>query len=130
MRLELVVNLNLKASHSLEERESPHSHRWDIQLGLLGDLNEGRIVSLTRAHEILGAKLEPLQNTFLNNNKYLSDSCRLNPTCENLALFLLELFQKELESLDRTKPVSVSFIQVGLWEEAGQLGSAKITLIH
>jgi 6-pyruvoyl-tetrahydropterin synthase len=128
MRLELVVNLNLEASHSLEERESPHSHRWDIQLGLLGDLNEGRVVSLTRAHEILGAKLRPLQNTFLNDNKYLNESCRVNPTCENLALFLLDLFQKELKTLESPKPVSVSFIQVGLWEENGQLGSAKITL--
>lgn len=128
MKLELVVNLTLKASHSLEEREEPHSHRWDIQVGLEGDLERGRIVSLTQAQESFNRVLQPIQDTFLNNNKYLDVNTRACPTCENLALFMLEQLQKPLKELNPITPPKLSFIQVGIWDEGIQLGFAKLSV--
>lgn len=128
MQLELVVTLNLVASHSLEEREAPHSHRWDIQIGLKGDLNQGRVVSLTEAQAIFQELLTPLQNSFLNNNSYLDAVVRAHPTCENLAFFLVGLFQKSLGQFKKTPTPILSFVQVGVWEDAGQLGFAKVSV--
>lgn len=127
MQLELVVNLNLNASHSLEERESPHPHRWEIQVGLRGALKQGRVVSLTWAQEKLGLALKPLQETFLNNNNNLDSETRSNPTCENLAMFLWERFQSEISNWDLPEVPTLSFVQVGLWEQAEQLGYARIS---
>lgn len=128
MQLELVVTLNLVASHSLEEREAPHSHRWDIQVGLKGDLNQGRVVSLIEAQSIFQELITPLQNGFLNNNEYLDGNCRAHPTCENLAFFLVNLFQKSLVQFKKTPAPVLSFVQVGVWEETGQLGFAKVSV--
>ncbi|NDC24503.1 MAG: hypothetical protein EB078_05695, partial [Proteobacteria bacterium] len=127
MKLELVVNLSLKASHSLEERETPHEHLWDIQVGLQGTLNKGRVLSLTQAQERFAVLLTPLQNTLLNNNKYLDSSTRQNPTCENLAIFLVERLQNALSQMPESKNVTLSFVEVGLWEKEGKLGSARVS---
>lgn len=127
MQLELVVTLSLTASHSLEEREAPHEHLWDIQVGLKGNLNDGRVVSLTEAKSLFQKMILPLSGTFLNDNKYLNDSCQRHPTCENLAAYFFELFQKVLGDLNKTPPPTLSFVQVGVWEESGQLGFAKIS---
>lgn len=128
MHLELVVTLSLKASHSLEEREAPHEHLWDIQVGLKGDLNEGRVVSLTEAKSLFQKVISPLVGSFLNDNKHLNNACRQYPTCENLAFYLFDLFQKSLADLKKTPQPILSFVQVGVWEETGQLGFAKISI--
>ncbi|MFM8269455.1 MAG: 6-carboxytetrahydropterin synthase [Pseudomonadota bacterium] len=128
MKLELVVTLALNASHCLEERERPHPHRWDIQIGLEGDLNNGRVVSLTAAQELFGSTIAPLQNTFLNDNKVLDEGTRAQPTCENLALFLLSEIQPKLTLLGNGNPPQLSFIQVGIWDEGVQLGFAKLSV--
>lgn len=128
MKLELAVNLTLTASHSLEEREAPHVHRWDIQVGLEGNLEQGRVVSLTQAQELFSSTLIPLQNTFLNNNNNLDESTRACPTCENLALFLLTRFGNQLNLLSKKNPPRLSFIQVGIWDEGVQLGFAKLSV--
>lgn len=128
MNLELVVTLSLKASHSLEEREAPHEHLWDIQVGLKGDLKEGRVVSLTEAKSLFEQLISPVTGSFINDNKYLSPECRQNPTCENLAFFLLDLFQKNLVQLKKNPLPVLSFVQVGVWEETGQLGFARISV--
>jgi 6-pyruvoyl-tetrahydropterin synthase len=128
MKLELVVTLTLEATHSLEEREKPHSHRWDIQVGLKGDLERGRVVSLTHAQELLSSILKPLQNTFLNNNDYLDSETRACPTCENIALFLLNRLKEPLNQLNSKNPPALSFIQVGIWDKGVQLGFARLSL--
>ena len=128
MNLELIVCLNLHASHSLEEREAPHSHRWEIQVGLRGSLEKGRVVSLTEAQKVFSEVLRPLQNTFLNENKYLDCETQRNPTCENLANFLLKEFQNRLADWEKSRKVEMSFIQVGLWENEGLLGFAKLSI--
>jgi len=128
MKLELVVTLTLEATHSLEEREKPHDHRWDIQVGLKGDLEKGRVVSLTHAQELLSSLLKPLQHTFLNNNEYLDKNARTCPTCENLALFLLDRLKEPLNQLNPKNPPAISFIQVGIWDEGVQLGFARLSL--
>jgi 6-pyruvoyl-tetrahydropterin synthase len=128
MKLELVVTLALEATHSLEEREKPHGHHWDIQVGLRGDLERGRVVSLTHAQELLSSILKPLQNTFLNNNDYLDSATRACPTCENIALFLLNRLKEPLTQLHSKNPPLLSFIQVGIWDEGVQLGFARLSL--
>jgi 6-pyruvoyl-tetrahydropterin synthase len=128
MQLELVVTLNLLASHSLEEKELPHTHRWDIQVGLKGDLNQGRVVSLTEAQSLFQELLSPLHGSFLNENSSLDDHSRANPTCENLAFFLMNLFQKNLHRFKKTAVPVLSFVQVGVWEESGQLGFARVSV--
>jgi 6-pyruvoyl-tetrahydropterin synthase len=128
MQLELVVTFSLKAFHSLEEREAPHEHLWDIQVGLKGDLNEGRVVSLTKAQSLFKNLTLPLCGTFLNDNNILDGRCRRNPTCENLALFLYPLFKENLNQLDGSEKLLISFIQVGVWEETGQLGFARVSV--
>ncbi|NBX76518.1 MAG: hypothetical protein EBQ92_08180 [Proteobacteria bacterium] len=128
MKLELVVTLTLEATHRLEEREKPHPHRWDIQVGLRGDLEKGRVVSLTHAQELLSSILKPIQNTFLNENNNLNGETRACPTCENLALFLLNRLKEPLHQLNSKTPPAVSFIQVGIWDEGVQLGFARLSL--
>jgi len=128
MNLELIVCLNLHASHSLEEREAPHPHRWEILVGLRGSLENGRVVSLTGAQKVFSEALHPLQNTFLNDNRYLDFETQKNPTCENLAHFLLERFQSRLAEWEKPRKTEMSFIQVGLWENEGLLGFAKLSL--
>jgi 6-pyruvoyl-tetrahydropterin synthase len=128
MQIELVVILSLTASHALHEREEPHSHRWEIQVGLKGDLKQGRIVSLTAAQSRFQQSLVPLDGTFLNNNKFLDSSSRAEPTCENLAVFLKGLFEKDLKSLEPSGNVQLSFIQVGILEDSNPLGFAKLSV--
>ncbi|NBT59128.1 hypothetical protein EBT16_10130 [bacterium] len=128
MKLELVVNLTLQATHSLEEREEPHSHRWDIQIGLEGDLDRGRVVSLTEAQEVFNSILRPLQNTFLNKNEYLDASSRDCPTCENLAFYFHTQLEKLLPQLNPKSPPKLAFIQVGIWDEGVQLGFARLSV--
>jgi len=128
MQLELVVILSLNASHALEEREEPHSHRWEIQVGLKGDLKRGRIVSLIEAQAIFQESLSPLTGTFLNDNKYLNQESRQEPTCENLALFLKNLFDKDLKNLDPSGVTQLSFVQVGIWDGSNTLGFAKLSV--
>lgn len=126
MQLELVVFLSLKASHALAEREEPHPHRWEIQVGLKGDLKGGRVVSLTEAQALFQKSLAPLNCTFLNNNNILDAGTRAEPTCENLALFLKGLFENDLKNLDPSGNVQLSFVQVGILEDSNPLGFAKL----
>lgn len=126
--MELVVILSLNASHALHEREKPHSHRWEIQVGLQGDLRHGRIVSLTAAQRKFQQSLSPLDETFLNDNKMLDSGSRAEPTCENLALFLKGLFESDLKNLEPSGTVQLSFIQVGIFEDSNPLGFAKLSV--
>lgn len=127
MQLELVVILSLNASHALEEREEPHSHRWEIQVGLKGDLKRGRIVSLIEAQAVFQESLSPLDGSFLNDNKYLSQETQREPTCENLALFLKYRFENDLKVLDPSGVTQLSFVQVGIADGSQALGFAKLT---
>lgn len=125
MKLELIVNLSLEADHSLEENEAQHSHRWDIEVGLTGEPKQGRILSLPFAHRIFDDVLKPLRNTYLNNNSYLDKDSREFPTCENLASFLMTKFSLSLAG--EAPGVRIGSVQVGVWEDTGLLGSARLT---
>lgn len=69
--LELFVKVRFSATHSLDERETPHGHIWNIRAGITGPLVEGRIVSLPELLEAFGQEMKELEGTFLNENSVL-----------------------------------------------------------
>lgn len=127
LTLELFVQLELRAEHRLEEREERHPHTWDIEVGLRGEVREGRIISLPRAHEIFSQTLRPLVDTFLNENSWLDLASRDYPTCENLGIYLFHAFGQDLERAG-ILDVQVTTVRMGVKEATGiKLGYASLT---
>ncbi len=128
MTMELFLKFRLAALHSLEEVETPHEHVWRIEAGFSGPVEHGRIVSLPALRNRLEPVVDRLQGTFLNSNPSLDAASRTYPTCESLALYFAEAFQKTVKEAawDRVK---LTQIQISVDEMTGEeTGSARLTL--
>ncbi len=128
MTMELFLKLRLNASHSLEEVETPHEHVWRIEAGFSGPVAEGRIVSLPA----LRARLEPivdrLRGTHLNSHPELDPDSRAYPTCESLAIYLADKFQRTVREAGWDS-IRLTQIQISVDEMDGEeTGSARLTL--
>jgi 6-pyruvoyl-tetrahydropterin synthase len=129
LKLELIVKLHLKATHTLEENETPHEHEWRVDVTLSGGSNIERVISLPLAHEIFSQTLNKLSGTHLNSSLVLDSKTRAVPTCENLAFFFMEEFSQDLRRDLRADPaLKISLIEVGVLEENGrEMGAARLT---
>ncbi|MBY0371679.1 6-carboxytetrahydropterin synthase [bacterium] len=125
-RMLLKVPLELRAKHSLEERENFHGHVWRITVAVTGPLEDGRIASLPALQAELDQYIAPLQDTVLNSHPQLDDQTRATPTCECLALYLEKQFAKSLRKSEWEK-LRLTEIEVAVDELDGeQTGSAVL----
>lgn len=129
MKLELVVKLRFKATHSLEENERVHEHEWRVDTTLAGSPSDGRIISLPLAQNIFNARLERIRNTHLNSNEVLDAATRAFPTCENLVYFLQKEFTESLRlHLPENPSLKITCIEVGVSEDDGyEMGAARLS---
>lgn len=130
MRLELIVKLRFKATHTLEENERVHEHEWRVDTTLQGNPSEGRIISLPFAQNIFNSRLERIRNTHLNTNEVLDASSRAFPTCENLVHLLFREFSEALRlHVPENPSLKITSIEVGVSEDDGnEMGAARLTL--
>ena len=125
MTTELFVKLQFSAMHSLEENEAVHPHIWRVLVGLRGEVENGRILSLPLARTLFDEALGQIRNSLLNENLRLNTATRKNPTCENLCEFLFQEFSKVLKSVAESRSF-VHSVEVGVIEEDGvELGFAR-----
>ncbi len=94
--VELFIKVRFSATHSLNERETPHTHVWNVEAGLTGPLIEGRIVSLPELLAEFGEETKVLEGTFLNANPALDPESRTFPTCENLIFYFEQAFKNRI----------------------------------
>ncbi len=130
MRLELVVKLRFKATHTLEENEKVHEHEWRVDTTLVGRDKDSRVVSLPLAQELFRKTLDEIRHTHLNTSPVLDPQTRETPTCENLCYFLLGAFSKTLtEKLPEQPWLKISQIEVGVSEDDGhEMGAARLSI--
>jgi 6-pyruvoyl-tetrahydropterin synthase len=128
MKLELVVKLRFKATHTLEENETPHEHEWRVEATLTGNSKQGRVISLPLAQNIFNLTVNKLRGAHLNSCHSLDAATREIPTCENLAYFFLEEFNKSLKKEVPSDPtLKITLIEVGVSEDDGyEMGAARL----
>ena len=118
MKLTLYSKLEFLATHSLEEREEAHPHRWKMVVGVSGPQDKGRVVSLPLLRDLLIEPIAPLSDTYLNENAALDEDTRRFPTCENLAFYFFPLAQKLLQ--EKISPeLFVESVEVSVQEPDG-----------
>lgn len=129
MTLELVVKLRFRATHTLEENETPHEHEWRVEVTLTGSKQQGRVISLPLAQALFARTIDRLKGKHLNSCPELDAATQAIPTCENLAYYFHEEFCKVLKgesSIDRQ--LRISLIEVGVSEENGyEMGAARLS---
>jgi 6-pyruvoyl-tetrahydropterin synthase len=119
MKLELVVKLKLKATHTLEENETPHEHEWRVDVTLAGPAKNGRVISLPLAQNLFNQTLNEIRGTHLNAFMQI-------PTCENLAVYFMERFNISLRGVD--PDLRITCIEVGVNEDDGsEMGAARLS---
>ncbi len=105
----LTVRGDFAASHSLRDYDGKcknlHGHTWKVEVVIQGDqLNEaGMLVDFQNIKKILRGILETLDHQHLNDLPYFQ---RNNPTSENLAKFIFDLFSSSSPGV-RLKGVTV-----------------------
>lgn len=99
MRSELFLKFTFEASHSLIGNEVPHPHLWRLEVSLVGQPFDGKIVDMIRAREFIQHEILPLEKTYLNTNPYVDDSVRKSPTCESLSQFFWNRISEITESV-------------------------------
>jgi 6-pyruvoyl-tetrahydropterin synthase len=131
MILELFLKLHFEASHSLEEREAEHTHRWRVEAGVRGTPHEGRLISLPILRNLLEPVIGELAGTYLNRNPNLDPSSQAYPTCENLAVYLFRSFEDRLTHYLETNPndLRMTSVSVAVDELSGEeTGWARLSV--
>ncbi len=124
--LEMFLKFQLRAKHSLDEREEAHEHIWRIEVGVTGEIQQGRIASMPHLRAVLEPAVSALQGKFLNADPLLDPDTRAFPTCEHLAYYFEAEFKKRLTT--ENIAVRLTQIQVFVDELSGEeTGSAKLT---
>lgn len=132
MRLELIVNHALFASHSLAGNDHPHSHLWKIELGLTGAPVQGKIIDLPTVEGAIKESLQIFDNVYLNDCMELDSESRSFPTCETLCMAWAKrldarVFDRFRETANPT--LRLLRIRVTLCEPDGTVfGAAELTL--
>ena len=94
MRSELVLKFVFEASHSLAGYEEPHPHLWRLEVCLVGQIFQGKIIDIVKAREAILAEVRPLEKTFMNDNLKLDEPARKAPTCETLCQYFWNRISK------------------------------------
>ncbi|MDP2173640.1 MAG: 6-carboxytetrahydropterin synthase QueD [Candidatus Cloacimonadaceae bacterium] len=107
----LSVTDSFSAAHRLCGYEGAcknlHGHNWGVRVCIIAsELDEiGMAVDFGVIKKLLTGILAPLDHAYLNDVEELDG---VNPTSENLAKYVYERMQKELEG----QPASVSFVDI------------------
>ena len=96
MKIKLVTELKIIASHSLAGFETPLPHLWKFKLTMAGDPVEGRIIDLPSLIEATQKMLKPYENTYLNDRRDLPRPAHEFPTCETLGAAFFEKIETEV----------------------------------
>jgi len=111
MMYELMVRTKFAAAHQLRDVggscEQLHGHTWKVEVFLQGERleEEGILIDFREVKSIVKKWIDKLDHKYLND--VLED---INPTTENLAKYLFEKLEKNIDS----KRVKLSKIKV--WE--------------
>lgn len=129
MRSQLILNFEFIAAHSLSIRETPHSHLWRIKTVIQGDVQNGMILNMVEVRQVFRLCIDPLANTYLNDNDHLCLAAQKTPTCESLAAHFFDQFGALLkERFCPSNPtVILRAIEVELYEPNGhEWGSVRL----
>ncbi len=132
MRIKLLVQHDLVASHSLEGNEAPHPHLWKVELTLTGEPIKGKIIDLPTVGKGVRECLLPFENVYLNECELLNPVARSFPTCETLAAdFAYRLDHQVFEPLRQSHPsLQLLSVQVTLCDLDHRVwGSAIVELV-
>lgn len=128
--LELILNFEFEASHSLAGHELPHSHLWKLEVTIKGNPVNGRIIDIVLLRERIQKSLEVIKHQYLNKCDAVDETVREFPTCETLSHFFLVEFHKllKMEFAPQNPTVRLTSVKVALCEMNGQeMGAAKCT---
>ncbi len=112
---EVAVEHTFAAGHALRHYkgkcENVHGHNYKIRVAVRGEkLNEiGMLMDFVVLKKALRDVCEPMDHVFIND---LPPFDVLNPTAENMAVYICECMQKALA--DNPHPVEVAEVKV--WE--------------
>ena len=134
-RVELFLNFELRAQHSLSVREEPHEHVWKLRFTFSGSPIEtgpkrGMILDLVETRRRIDSWLSALQGVYLNESSDLGDAARSAPTCEALAQsafdWVHEYCERELAVNNPT--VEIESVSVAVTEPTGfEWGGARVS---
>jgi len=101
------------AAHQLRDFggkcEDLHGHNWRIEVYVKGERlgNDGLLIDFGLMKEATNNILETLDHKFLNELEYFKE---INPSSENIARYIYEALEKELNKKD------VTVCRVAAWE--------------
>lgn len=124
----LLLYFDFDASHSLDVRETPHSHLWKTVLTFTGEPVRGRIVDFPTLETATREALASLPNSYLNENVDLLPEARAFPTCESLGASIYTRVREIVLSRLRSEAPTLRLlsVQVTLCEGAQTYGSAIV----
>lgn len=108
---ELMIRSKFAAAHQLKNAgggcEQLHGHTWKVEVFIEGEelKNEGILMDFREVKDIVKKWIDKLDHQYLND--ILAD---INPTTENLAKYLFEGLEKEINS------EKVKLSRVKVWE--------------
>ncbi|MCK4420071.1 6-carboxytetrahydropterin synthase QueD [Candidatus Aerophobetes bacterium] len=108
---ELMVKTHFAAAHQLKEAgggcERLHGHTWKVEVFLQGEKldKEGMLIDFREVKRIVKIWVDKLDHQYLNETLK-----GINPTTENLAKYLFEGLEKDIDS-ERVK-----LSKVKVWE--------------
>ncbi len=130
MKSELIVKFQFIASHSLEGYETPHPHRWQLEVVVSGVPKNGKIIDMFKFRDQIQELIQPLESQYLNDCPLVSPEIREFPTCETLCNFFQhEMSQRILMSYTKENPsLRLSSITVALCEMDGtETGAVRLS---
>jgi 6-pyruvoyl-tetrahydropterin synthase len=131
MRIELLLNFNFEASHSLVGYEEPHPHLWNLEIAFTGTPIDGKIVDMVSLRVSLQNLIDPIIKTYLNENGHVDESVRAFPTCETLSQHFLTQSQNLIDQhyCSHNSSLRVSSVRIGICDLNGcEAGAVKISL--
>jgi len=124
----LTISDTFCAAHQLKdykgECEHLHGHNWKVEVKVVGKKldSQGMLLDFKIIKGLLKEIIQELDHRFLNEHLYFA---KVNPTSENIALFIFEKMKKKL-----TAYPNVDVEEVVVWESetARASYSEKISL--
>lgn len=129
MSTELILKFEFVASHSLENNETPHPHRWKLELAVTGSPIRGKIIDLVLLRDRVQALINPLRSVYLNDFVGVSPAVQAFPTCETLGQFFWDQLHMLLsgEFYEQNPTLKLASVMVGICEMSGEeMGAARI----
>jgi 6-pyruvoyltetrahydropterin/6-carboxytetrahydropterin synthase len=114
---EVAVEHTFAAGHALREYrgkcENVHGHNYRVQVVVRGEKLDkiGMLADFVALKKALRDTCEPMDHVFLNE---MPPFDTVNPTAENMAVYIAEKLQEVLGGIESAAPVEVAEVKV--WE--------------